>query len=264
MEGRKDRSMKFNQKHVKWVVLAVIVLLLCILPWKKIAKTSVHQAGSTSGTQQTKSISDETDKDSMPAGTALTDTEKNQEQSQEKNQEQNQETNQETAKAADSAAASSASSTAPADPPQMPTVVSDEYPYDIEKDRETFSPDLVDITVGDKLYMTQINDWFVNFKDYADKTVKIEGYYINFDNKYTFVGRSGPTCPYCTGGYVDFEFKTDQDLSSFTSLKTWISVTGILREGKSALSNGETTPFYYIEAMNVTKMDQPGVDPISD
>lgn len=82
--------------------------------------------------------------------------------------------------------------------------------------------------------------------------------------KYTFVGRNGPVCPYCTGGYVDFEFQTDQDLSGFTSQETWIAVTGILREGKIKLSNRETKPFYYIEALNVQKKNHTGVNPISD
>ena len=144
------------------------------------------------------------------------------------------------------------------------TVVSDEYPYNIDEDRKIADLTTVDISVGDRLYMTQINDWYMNFKDYADKTVEIEGYFLDMGGKYTFVGRNGPTCPYCTGGYVDFEFQTDQDLSEYISQETWISVVGILREGKSILSNGEIKPFYYIEAMQVDKMDSTGINPISD
>ena len=41
-------------------------------------------------------------------------------------------------------------------------------------------------------------------------------------------------------------------------------MVGILREGKSILSNGEIKPFYYIEAMQVDKMDSTGINPISD
>ena len=77
-------------------------------------------------------------------------------------------------------------------------------------------------------------------------------------------GRNGPSCPYCTGGYVDFEFRTDQDLSGFISQKTWVAVTGILRAGKTKLSNGDTKPFYYIEALNVSKMEHAGINPISN
>jgi len=159
---------------------------------------------------------------------------------------------------------SSEISTPSTDALQQPVkTVSDEYPYDIAEDRKSFDPSVIDITVGDRLYMTQINDWYINFQNYAGKTVEIEGYFLNM-GKYTFVGRNGPVCPYCTGGYVDFEFQTDQDLSGFTSQETWIAVTGILREGKIKLSNRETKPFYYIEALNVQKMNHTGVNPISD
>lgn len=153
---------------------------------------------------------------------------------------------------------------------QMPSdsdpmkLLADEYPYSIAEDRETFDPKNVDITVGDHLYMTQINDWFINFADYADKTVAIEGYYLNFGNGYQFVGRNGPTCPYCTGGYVDFEIQTDYDTSKFQSGETWISVKGILRQGKSKFSNGSEKAFYYIEAITVEPMATRGIDPITD
>ena len=70
--------------------------------------------------------------------------------------------------------------------------------------------------VGDKLYMTQINDWYTNFSNYAGKSVEIEGYYMTFNN-YKYVDRKGPTCPYCTGGYVNFEFQSDEDLSALVS-----------------------------------------------
>ena len=143
------------------------------------------------------------------------------------------------------------------------TIVKDVYPYDIAKDRDGFYWKKIDITVSDSHYMTQINDWFVNFDDYKNKTVQIEGIYLKFD-KYTLVGRNGPSCPYCTGGYVDFEFKSDQDLSQLQSEKSWIRVTGILREGSVELSDGSSQPMYYIEAIRVTRLEKAGVNPISN
>lgn len=140
----------------------------------------------------------------------------------------------------------------------------DEYPYQIAGDRAGFNPARIDITVGDHLYMTQINDWYLNFQEYAGKTVEIEGYYIDTGSGYTFVGRNGPSCPYCTGGYVDFEFQTDQDCSGFISGETWISVAGILREGNTRLSSGERKPFYYIEAIRVKALNRPGINPVVD
>lgn len=146
-----------------------------------------------------------------------------------------------------------------------PQEAGDDYPYDISADRETFDAGKIDINVGDKLYMTQINDWYMNFSDYGGKSVVIEGYYMIFDDKYTFVGRKGPTCPYCTGGYVNFEFKSDQDLSKLVSESSWIRVTGILRQGTMYPGSGQPgQDFYYIEAMSVEELPEAGIDTISD
>lgn len=139
----------------------------------------------------------------------------------------------------------------------------DVYPYDIEADQKKFDASDIDIVVGDKLYMTQINDWFMNFEDYEGKSVEIEGYYLLIDG-YTFVGRNGPTCPYCTGGYVDFEFKTNEDVSGWTSGKTWIKVIGILRQGTMYVTGSDPQAFYYIETMAIEKMDAAGLGTITN
>lgn len=133
------------------------------------------------------------------------------------------------------------------------------YNCDIEKDRETFDAENIDITVGDNYYSTQINDWYMNYNQYKGKTVEIEGYYIADYLPYLFVGRFGPTCPYCQGAYVCFEFYTKQDLSELISGKDWIKVKGILREDEDG--NGK---FCYIEAMSVEKMDEVGLDTITN
>ena len=132
------------------------------------------------------------------------------------------------------------------------------YHYDIEKDKKDFGGK-ADIVVGDKLYATQINDWYTNFDQYEGKTVEIEGYYINDYAPYTFVGRYGPSCPYCNGGYVSFEFYTQDDLTLLKSVEDWIKVTGILRQGED--SSGV---FYYIEALSIQKMDKVGKDTVSN
>jgi uncharacterized membrane protein YcgQ (UPF0703/DUF1980 family) len=133
------------------------------------------------------------------------------------------------------------------------------YNYDVTADAKNFNYKHVDIVVGEKYYMTQINDWYANFGDYEGKTVEIEGYYVNF-NPYSFVGRHGPICPYCTGGYVDFEFHgLESMLSGLVSEQSWIRVYGIFRQGKD--SNGE---FYYIEAVKVEVLNQTGTDPITN
>ncbi len=132
------------------------------------------------------------------------------------------------------------------------------YHCDIEADRKNFDGN-ADIVVGDKLYATQINDWYTNFGEYEGKTVEIEGYYIDDYAPYTFVGRYGPSCPYCNGGYVSFEFYTQEDLSGLESVKDWIKVKGILRQGED--TNGV---FYYIEVLTLEKLDKVGKDTVSN
>lgn len=134
------------------------------------------------------------------------------------------------------------------------------YHCNFEEDRNYVKSHGIDITVGDSLYMTQINDWYTNFSDYNGKTVEIEGYYLNFD-PYSFVGRYGPTCPYCTGGFVDFEFLTDQDISTYKDSKTWVKVEGILRKGYDTNSAGD---FYYIEATSIEIQDKVGQDTVNN
>lgn len=132
------------------------------------------------------------------------------------------------------------------------------YNCDIDADKKKFNGK-ADIVVGDNLYTTQINDWYMNFDKYEGKSVEIEGYFINDYAPYTFVGRYGPSCPYCNGGYVSFEFYTQDDLSTLKSVQDWIKVKGILRQGKD-----DSGVFYYIEVLSLEKMDQVGMDTVTN
>lgn len=132
------------------------------------------------------------------------------------------------------------------------------YRCDFKADRKSYKgrPDKV---VSDKYYATQINDWYKNFKDYEGKTVEIEGYYIGEFKPFDFIGRYGPSCPYCKGGYVCFEILYDKPLKC-RNAKDWIKVTGILRAGE--LPNKGI--FYYIEALKLDKMKKKGKVTVSD
>lgn len=134
-----------------------------------------------------------------------------------------------------------------------------DYTCDIEADKKTFDSDNIDIVVGDNYYATQINDWYMNFDQYDGKSVEIEGYYIDEFAPYLFIGRYGPVCPYCQGGYVSFEIFTEEDLSKFQNAKDWIKVKGILRS-----DTDDTGNFCYIEVMSVEKMDEVGVETVSN
>lgn len=133
------------------------------------------------------------------------------------------------------------------------------YNCEIEKDIENFNETNIDIVVGDEYYSTQINDWYMNFEEYEGKTVEIEGYYISDYLPYLFVGRYGPTCPYCQGGYVCFEFYTKEDLTKLVSGQDWIKVRGILRQDED-----DSGKFYYIETLSIDKMEKAGLDTVAN
>lgn len=135
----------------------------------------------------------------------------------------------------------------------------DEYPHDLKKDRKEFDPKNINIVVGDNLYAAKINDWFANTVDYIGQTVEIDGFYVDIGG-YSYIGRLGPSCPYCKGGYVSFEFKGDQDLSAFKSGETWIRVQGIIREGNNSIYG----PFPYIEAINVIELEEKGLETVAN
>jgi len=133
------------------------------------------------------------------------------------------------------------------------------YDCDIEADKKAYSG-TPDIVVGDIYFATQINDWYMNFDQYEGQTVEIEGYYIGDYKPYDFVGRKGPTCPYCQGGYVSFEILSNEDLTQYKSAQDWIKVTGILRQGNDTKSG----LFYYIEVLKIEKMDKVGKDTVTN
>jgi uncharacterized membrane protein YcgQ (UPF0703/DUF1980 family) len=140
-------------------------------------------------------------------------------------------------------------------------IVKKESTYDcnLEADKKNYDGH-VDIVVGDNLYATQMNDWFMNFKQYEGKVIEIEGYYIGDFKPYDFIGRYGPTCPYCQGGYVCFEILSDEDFSQYVTAKDWIKVTGMLREGNDA----SIGPFYYLEVLKLDKMKEVGQDAVTN
>lgn len=87
--------------------------------------------------------------------------------------------------------------------------------YDIARDEKMFPYDHSDTVARDAHYMTQINDRYMHFNNYHDKTVVIEGDFLTIDGHF-FIGHNGPTCPYCTGGYADFECNSRQDFTSYS------------------------------------------------
>ena len=105
---------------------------------------------------------------------------------------------------------------------QMP-VASDS----LEEDDKSSDSDILEI--GEKMFLTQINDIYFNFDDYKDKTIVVEGIYALFyswdGNETTpVVYRNGPGC--CgNDGWGGFLLKYD---GNFPNENDWIGHGRIL------------------------------------
>lgn len=107
-----------------------------------------------------------------------------------------------------------------------PTSKEPEAPEDTAPSFSTSGEEDV-LVIGEKMFLTQIDDIYINFENYKDKTVVVEGMYTLFFNQdgvrdTPAVYRRGPGC--CGndgwGGFLlkyDGEFPADND---------WIRVTG--------------------------------------
>lgn len=123
--------------------------------------------------------------------------------------------------AASSAAAAPASSSAAATvPTPAPTPVAAASPFPVS-DKNT-------LLIGEKLFITQINDMYYNIETYQEKTVIIEGMYTLFKDEETYpdgvplIFRYGPGC--CTNdGWGGFFLNYGGEMPKEND---WIRVTG--------------------------------------
>ncbi|MHC1750094.1 MAG: hypothetical protein AB9856_17630 [Cellulosilyticaceae bacterium] len=83
------------------------------------------------------------------------------------------------------------------------------------------------LIIGEKMFLTQINDIYFSFDQYKDKTIVVEGMYSVFSSsneskKASVVYRNGPGC--CgNDGWGGFLLKYDGELPNEND---WIKVTG--------------------------------------
>ena len=129
-----------------------------------------------------------------------------------------------------------------------------------------------DVVIGDKYFDTTINDIWTNPDSYKNKTIEIEGMYL--ENKYknsknepvtlTFVGRytTSNLCPNCPPGYSYFEYELKDDLGyEFKDSNDWIKVVGTPHLGKDSDTGEE---YYYLEVLSLEVMNEKGNDTVNN
>ena len=89
-----------------------------------------------------------------------------------------------------------------------------------------------DVEIREKMFVTQMNEIYVNVDDYLGKSIKLEGmfmstYYEPTDSIYCMVMRNGPGC--CgTDGVVGFEVIFDENTTKTPKDNDWVEAIGTL------------------------------------
>lgn len=115
--------------------------------------------------------------------------------------------------------------------------------------------EIVEIT--EKMYLTYINEIYINAKSYLGKTIELEGMFSSEQyagKTYYYIYRVGPGCCGNDGAMCGFEFVTEETLPKD---KDWIKVKGILEEYEEA---GQM--YLRLKDCTVTVMEQRGKENI--
>jgi len=92
--------------------------------------------------------------------------------------------------------------------------------------------DLDTVEIKEKMFISQINDIYLNTEDYLGKTIRLEGLFKKeqgYDKTYCFVIRYGPGC--CGfDGNAGFEVAwADGKAKPYPSVDSWVEATGVLK-----------------------------------
>jgi uncharacterized membrane protein YcgQ (UPF0703/DUF1980 family) len=132
--------------------------------------------------------------------------------------------------------------------------------FGCKKEEKTAENDAV-IAIKDKMFITQINDIYLNKKDFVGKTIKLEGIFKNYESggkNYTYVLRYGPGC--CgDDGNVGFELAwKSRGRQPYPQDDSWVEATGVL----GTYSEGSNS-FLYLDLISLAVLEQRGQEYVS-
>jgi uncharacterized membrane protein YcgQ (UPF0703/DUF1980 family) len=116
------------------------------------------------------------------------------------------------------------------------------------------------IEIGEKMFISQVNDVYLNADDYFEKTIKYEGIFktqqsYERDDPYCFVIRYGPGC--CGyDGTVGFEVAwADGSAGKYPDVDSWVEATGVLRVYQEDLFE-----YLYLDLTSLTVLNKRGAE----
>jgi len=119
------------------------------------------------------------------------------------------------------------------------------------------------IEIKEKMFISQVNDVYVNTDDYFGKTIKLEGLFVMEystarKEPYCFVLRYGPGC--CgSDGNVGFEVAwSNNQKKSYPKEKAWVQATGELKTYEE-----ENYKYLYLDLASLTVLNTRGQEFVS-
>ena len=117
------------------------------------------------------------------------------------------------------------------------------------------------IEIKEKMFISQVNDIYLNKEDYLGKTIKLEGLFKmqqGYDKSYCFVLRYGPGC--CGyDGNVGFEVAWDDEKkNAYPGEDSWVEATGELK----TYEEDGYTEFLYLDLISLNVLNKRGQETV--
>ena len=117
------------------------------------------------------------------------------------------------------------------------------------------------IEIKEKMFISQVNDVYLNPEDYLGKTIKLEGLFKmeqGYDKSYCFVLRYGPGC--CgNDGNIGFEVAWDNEKKMpYPGEDSWVEATGELK----TYEEDGYSEFLYLDLISLNVLNKRGAETV--
>jgi len=117
------------------------------------------------------------------------------------------------------------------------------------------------IEIKEKMFISQVNDVYLNTDDYLGKKIKLEGIFLTEqgnDKTYCFVLRYGPGC--CgNDGNVGFEVAWDNKKNNkYPDNNSWVEATGEL----STYKEDDDMEYLYLDLVSLNVLNKRGMETV--
>ena len=117
------------------------------------------------------------------------------------------------------------------------------------------------IEIRERMFIGQVNNVYLNARDYIGKTIKLEGIFKEEygvgEKPYYYVIRYGPGC--CgDDGNVGFEVTWSEN-QDFPKPESWVEAVGVLKEN----TENEYFSYLYLDLSSLTPLNKRGMEYVS-